>query len=69
VLGYLGSIGGNTPQYFLMYLIRLGDTYASFILYAESRHATTDDPSYIRDLKEQDIDLFERMMQTLEILE
>jgi hypothetical protein len=69
VLGYLGSIGGNTPQYFLMYLIRLGDTYASFILYAESRHATTDDPSYIRDLKERDIDLFERMMLTLEILE
>jgi hypothetical protein len=69
VLGYVGSIGGNTPQYFLMYLMRLGDTYASFILYAESRHATTDDPSYIRDLKEPDIDLFERMMQTLEILD
>lgn len=69
VLGYVGSIGGNTPQYFLMYLIRLGDTYASFILYAEGRHATTDDPSYIRDLKDEDIDLFERMMLTLEILD
>lgn len=69
VLGYVGSIGGYTPQHFLMYLIRLGDTYVSFVLYAESRHATAGDPSTIRDLDEKDIDLFERMMQTLEILE
>lgn len=68
VLGYLGSIGGNTPQYFLMYVIRLGDSYVSFILYAEGRDALTDDPGSLRELKEQDIDLLERMIQTVEIL-
>ncbi len=66
VRGYIGSIGGNVPQYFLMYLIRLGNTFVSFQLFAESREASTDDPSYIRDLKEEDVDLFERIMQTVE---
>ena len=66
VRGYIGSIGGNVPQYFMMYVFRLGDDFASFVLYAESRYAQVSDPSIITPLKEADIDLFERMMQTLE---
>jgi len=66
VRGHISSNGGNVPQYFMMYLFRLGDVYLSFALYAESRHATTYDPSIIRPLKEEDIELFERIMQTLE---
>jgi hypothetical protein len=69
VRGYIGSIGGNIPQYFLMYVVRLGDTFASFVLYAESREATSEDVSYIRALKEEDLQLFERMMQTLAFAE
>jgi len=66
VRGYIGSIGGNVPQYFMLYLFRLGDVHVSFVLYAESRYAIAGDPSVISPLKEADIDLFERMMQTLE---
>jgi hypothetical protein len=66
VRGYIGSIGGNIPQDFLLYDFRLGDAYASFVLYAESRSAEVADASVIAPLKQGDIDLFETMMQTLE---
>jgi hypothetical protein len=63
--GIIGSIGGNVPQQFIMYLIRLNETYVSFELYAEGRYATTDDPSVIKQLTEQDTELFGRIMQTV----
>jgi len=67
VRGYIGSIGGNTPQRFMLYLVRSGSTYISLMLFAESRHATTTvDPSVILPLQEADIELFNRMVQTLE---
>ena len=57
VLGYIGSIGGNIPQHFMLYLIRSGSTYISLVLYAESRNATTADPSVILSLDQADIEL------------
>jgi hypothetical protein len=65
--GYIGSIGGNVPQHFLRYVFRLGSEYVSFVLHAVSRYGEQTDPSVITPLRQQDIDLFERMMQTLEI--
>ncbi len=32
VHGYIGSIGGNVPQHFMLYLIRSGSTYISLVL-------------------------------------
>jgi len=66
VQGYIGSIGGNVPRHFLMFVFRRGDTYVSFALYAESRDAAVADPSVISPLKEDDVELFERIMQTVE---
>ena len=65
--GYIGSVGGNVPQHFLRYVFRLGGEYVSFVLFAESRYAALTDPSHITPLRQEDIDVFERMMQTLEI--
>ena len=64
--GYLGSIGGNVPQYFMAYVFPLGTGFASFSLYAESRYAEVKDPSVITPLRQDDIEVFERMMETLE---
>ena len=67
VRGYIGSIGGNIPQHFMLYLIRSGDIYISLILYAESRNALLGDPAVIVPLQQADIELFDRIVQTLEI--
>jgi len=48
-------------------VFRLGGEYVSFVLFAESRYAALTDPSHITPLRQEDIDVFERMMQTLEI--
>jgi len=66
VRGYIGSIGGSVPQYYLMYAVRLGEVHVSFVLYAAGRAAVTDDPTYIRELAQEDIDLFERIMRSVE---
>jgi hypothetical protein len=68
VRGYIGSIGGNMPQRFMHYLVRSGRTDISLILFAESRHATSSaGPAVILPLQEADIELFDRMVQTLEL--
>jgi hypothetical protein len=67
VRGYVGSIGGNIPRRFMLYLIRSGTTYISLVLYAGSRDATTADPTTLVPLQEADIGLFDRMVETLEI--
>ena len=63
--GYIGSVGGNIPQYFLLYVFRLREGFASFALYAERRDAELKDPGSITRLLQADIDLFESMMETL----
>jgi hypothetical protein len=65
--GYIGSIGGNIPQHFMLYLVRSGSTYISLTLYAAGRNASLIDSSVILPLQEADIELFDRMVQTLEL--
>jgi hypothetical protein len=67
VRGTMGPIHGGVSQHFLMYLFRVGATHVSFVLFAEGRDATADDTGIIRPLQEADIELFQRIMQTLEI--
>jgi hypothetical protein len=66
VRGYIGSMDGNVPQHFMLYLIRSGTTHISLVLYAGSRYATAADPTVILPLHEEDIALFDRIVQTLE---
>jgi hypothetical protein len=66
VRGYIGSIGGNIPQRFMLYQVRSGSTYISLILFAASRQTASSDPSIILPLQEADIELFNRLVQTLE---
>jgi hypothetical protein len=67
VHGYIGSVGGSIPQRFMLYLLRSGSTYVALVLFAADRHDTlTTDPSAILPLQEADIELFNRMVQTLE---
>jgi len=49
-----------------MYVLRRGDVYVSFVLHAVSRYALVADPGMIRPLKADDIELFERVMPTVE---
>lgn len=67
VRGYIGSIGGNIPQHFMLYLVRSGSTYISLTLYAAGRHATLVDPTVILPLQEPDIQLFDRIVRTLKL--
>ena len=65
VRGYLGSVGGNVPQQFMLYLIRSGRTYISLTLFAAGRHAAVGDPAVILPLQAADIELFDRIVGTL----
>jgi hypothetical protein len=65
--GYIGSIGGNIPQHFMLYLFDYGSAYISLTLYAASRNASLVDSSVILPLQGSDIELFDRMVQTLEL--
>lgn len=68
VRGYIGSVGGNIPQRFMLYLIRSGSTYISLTLFAAGRHdQPVVDPSAILPLQESDIQLFNRLVQTVEM--
>lgn len=68
VRGYIGSVGGNIPQRFMLYLIRSGSTYISLALFAAGRQdQSAVDPGVILPLQEADIELFNRMVQTVEI--
>ncbi|HET6845961.1 MAG TPA: hypothetical protein VFH29_03955 [Anaerolineales bacterium] len=63
--GYIGSVGGNIPQRFMLYVVRSGTTYISLTLYAADRHAVLADPAIILPLHESDIELFDRIVRTL----
>jgi len=68
VRGYIGSVGGNIPQRFMLYLIHSGSTYISLTLFAAGRQdQSVDDPSVIVPLQQADIELFNRLVQTVQM--
>jgi hypothetical protein len=63
--GYIGSVGGNTPQDFLVYIFHLEDKVLVFSIFALPFGIQTSDPSVIWPLEGIDLDLFERTVQTV----
>ena len=51
----------------MLYLVRSGRTYISLTLYAAGRNAVLTDPAVIVPLQESDIELFDRIVQTLQL--
>lgn len=65
VKGYIGSVGGNIPQEFLVYIFELGDKALVFTLYALPFDADLTEVSMIWPLDGMELDLFERTVQTV----
>jgi hypothetical protein len=66
ILGYIGSIGGYIPQQYVRYVVHKNSQYYIFTLYAVGLSDTSGITGPIRPLKQEDIELFEQIMQTLE---
>jgi hypothetical protein len=65
IRGYIGAIGGRTPQQYVTYVLRERGMYYVFALYAVGLDATTGDVSAIAPLDESDVTTFEQMLGTL----
>jgi hypothetical protein len=63
--GYIGAIGGNTPQQYQSYVFARGDLYYTFTLYALPTGFVPTD-NVIQPLQPEDIALFEQMLATLQ---
>jgi hypothetical protein len=64
ITGYIGAIGGNIPQNFLMYIFERENRYYSFSLYALGDYEPTDDWS-TQPLRLEDVALFQQIMATM----
>jgi hypothetical protein len=64
VAGYMGAIGGSIPQRYLRYIIRHDNRYYVFTLFALSFHARSNDMYTIWPLGENDVTLFEQVLET-----
>jgi hypothetical protein len=65
--GYIGSVGGNVPQEFLVYIFPLEDQALVFSIFALPFGTLTSDPSIIWPLEGIDLELFERIVNTVVI--
>jgi hypothetical protein len=65
VAGYMGAIGGSIPQRYLRYVLRHDDRYYVFTLFALGSHASSNDFYTIWPLEEDDVTLFEQVLETL----
>lgn len=64
ITGYIGAVGGGVPQRYMRYIFQRNNRYYIFTLYALSFHATGNDPAAIYLLNENDIALFEQVLET-----
>jgi hypothetical protein len=65
VEGYIGAIGGNIPQRYMSYILQRDNRYYNLTLYAISRFDFNNyDPYTIWPLKENDIALFDQILET-----
>ena len=60
--GYIGSVGGYTPQEFLSYIFNLGDQALVMTVYALPFGTQVSDPSIIWPLEGMELELFERIV-------
>jgi hypothetical protein len=67
--GYIGAIGGNIPQQYITYIVLKDEVYYTFTLYALSRDSAEQAGGIIWPLGEEDVAVFEQIMETLEFLE
>jgi hypothetical protein len=65
VEGYKGAIGGEIPQRYLQYILKHDNRYYSFTLWALRRDAKNECCSIIWPLNDNDIALFEQLLNTL----
>lgn len=65
VEGYKGAIGGEIPQRYLRYIVEHDNLYYSFTLWALGRHAQNKCCSVIYPLDENDVALFEQILDTV----
>ena len=67
--GYLGAIGGSTPQRYMRYTFRQENLYYVFTLYAVERDSVLFYDFSIKPLQMRDVVLFESIIQTFHFLE
>ena len=65
VTGYIGAVGGIIPQRYLQYILKHDNRYYSFTLWALRRDAKNECCSVIWPLNDNDIALFEQLLNTL----
>jgi hypothetical protein len=65
VEGYIGAIGGEIPQRYLRYILKHNNRYYTFTLWALDRAAKNECCSVIYPLDENDVVLFEQILDTL----
>ena len=65
VEGYMGAIGGEIPQRYLQYILKHDNRYYVFTLFALGFHASSNDFYTIWPLEEDDVTLFEQVLETL----
>ena len=63
--GYIGAVGGYTPQEFLTYIFNLDDQALVMTVYALPFGTQINDPMQIWPLEGMELDLFERTVQTV----
>jgi len=69
IKGYIGSIGGNIPQEYVTYVYRKVYDYYIFTLWALPNDTNINEAATISPLREKDLEIFERMLKTLELSE
>jgi len=69
VKGYIGAVGGNTPQEFLCYIFNLADQALVMTVYALPFGIQVSDPNMIWPLEGMELELFERTVETVIISE
>lgn len=65
--GYIGSVGGNIPQEFLTYIFNLNEQALVMTVYALPLNIQISDPGTVFPLEGIELELFERMVQTVHL--
>lgn len=63
--GYIGAVGGYTPQEFMTYIFNLGDQALVMTVYALPFGTQINDPMQIWPLEGMELELFERIVPTV----
>jgi hypothetical protein len=69
IKGYIGAVGGNTPQEFLSYIFNLGNEALVMTLYALPFGTEVSDPGQIWPLGGMELDLFQRSVETVQLFD